>query len=1274
MIKSKILLAVLLALVSSNAIGQNMYGSVGAPTGWGQNLQGTDLVSVDMYTGTGSVNIPIYGYSLGGLDLGVSLAYDAKGVKVDQLASSVGLGWSLRAGGSITREVKGIEDEVTTPAKYSSTDHIEGRCVPGAMVEKYIQNGDPQPIDDEQFDIFHIDLCGRSLEMQFYYDGSTLKYITYPKSEITVEVISKNVASPTTDIRTYASSNVQSGIANGIGLPGGKIMTFNIIDEQGNKFYFEYGDFQTKDYEYTNSLLTSGASGSYLAVDKWDLVKIETYNGFTINYEYKWSYAPFVEDNVLTLQTEKSLTYSGSVGGNNVQGNLQIADKPWDFKTETWFGYKTHINKISYPNGVEVKFNIPHSNETSPSVNVSRPDIPGDFILRDITVESRYDNNCVNAIKYVLNHAFFTTPAYGFTATEVFYNTQRSRIPYYWTGVPAYLDANGESAKHWLNGTRLKLKSIERYGLDGTTKELQYKFDYNPIPLPQRFSSTRDYYGYYNGFTSVPLKLDNLNFVNSPDYNVSNHTCSTCVDPPFDYVYFSVPLDAPLNIMSQDPGTDKTPDYDTMQAWVLNKVTNGMGGSVEIEYTSYSLSNHNNQYKYTAYTMPGSIETTIYGIDNTDLEGQEVNDGLVVGAVKETNIYSHEHDRRIEYTYSGGQRFNRGGYSWYPIPISYAPSTARVYHNFWVSSNSYYNGSNHGFSTVTKEAIGYNNEQLSKTTYHFSNLLYDVGGNTETSMSRRTGYYYHTVPGMLAKHRMGLLEKIETFDEHNNLVGKEEYTYDEVNEKPSVSNIEDIGSGVHFQGPIIQYPPTNAEYYDPSGMIHETYYPINYKLKRLVSKTATTYMKDNSSTQRSMASSTSYTYDANHNVITQTSTDSKGDVYKSMTFYPYHYSDWYPSSLDYVDQMATNNPQLPLSTELWKVNSGNDELISFNCSSPEVINGIVRFPASFSSVTTSPLDEADVFPVLSGIVQPSVILKRHKAVDYAKNNTVTDFGTNLMLTSYASKYDDMGNPIEVWSNEKKEVSSYIWDTRLSKKLAEVANAEYDDIAFTSFEGGTSFKTWNTSDYNKGNWEFDRDYIVYYMDAPDDRVMTGKYAYKLDNGSSIVKSKPLAEKEYMITFWGTGEENEKPEIKLYDGTSFSGNVNYVVSNNTEIHNTVAKAQGRDWHLYVARFTPGDGGHIEISNPNSSYHYYVDELRMHPTDAVMASYSYEPLLGVAATNDASNYIIYTQYDVFGRYFRTWDMRGNILKQVETRIQDADNTTSGGSGGQSGGYSNN
>lgn len=67
---------------------------------------------VSLYTGRPEINIPLYTIELGNYILPVSLNYNASGIKVTDVASWVGLGWSLNAGGLITRTIRGVRDEI----------------------------------------------------------------------------------------------------------------------------------------------------------------------------------------------------------------------------------------------------------------------------------------------------------------------------------------------------------------------------------------------------------------------------------------------------------------------------------------------------------------------------------------------------------------------------------------------------------------------------------------------------------------------------------------------------------------------------------------------------------------------------------------------------------------------------------------------------------------------------------------------------------------------------------------------------------------------------------------------------------------------------------------------------------------------------------------------------------------------------------------------------------------------------------------------------------
>ena len=68
-------------------------------------------IPVSNHTGVPNISIPIHTVVEGPLSTSISLNYNSSGIKVDELASWVGLGWSMTAQGMISRSVQGREDE-----------------------------------------------------------------------------------------------------------------------------------------------------------------------------------------------------------------------------------------------------------------------------------------------------------------------------------------------------------------------------------------------------------------------------------------------------------------------------------------------------------------------------------------------------------------------------------------------------------------------------------------------------------------------------------------------------------------------------------------------------------------------------------------------------------------------------------------------------------------------------------------------------------------------------------------------------------------------------------------------------------------------------------------------------------------------------------------------------------------------------------------------------------------------------------------------------------
>ena len=72
-------------------------------------------------TGVPDISIPIYDIKIGNFTLPISISYHASGIKVDDVASTVGLGWTLNAGGAVTRQICGAPD--LTDASFEYADY-----------------------------------------------------------------------------------------------------------------------------------------------------------------------------------------------------------------------------------------------------------------------------------------------------------------------------------------------------------------------------------------------------------------------------------------------------------------------------------------------------------------------------------------------------------------------------------------------------------------------------------------------------------------------------------------------------------------------------------------------------------------------------------------------------------------------------------------------------------------------------------------------------------------------------------------------------------------------------------------------------------------------------------------------------------------------------------------------------------------------------------------------------------------------------------------------
>lgn len=117
-------------------------------------------VPVDYSTGVPRIEIPLYTIKSGKLELPITISYHAGGIKVTDVASEVGLGWVLNAGGNITYLQLGQGDNYGITPPYKSK----------AEIDAAIQNAHtPAQIDEVKSNLYMISHGNYDLQADRYH-------------------------------------------------------------------------------------------------------------------------------------------------------------------------------------------------------------------------------------------------------------------------------------------------------------------------------------------------------------------------------------------------------------------------------------------------------------------------------------------------------------------------------------------------------------------------------------------------------------------------------------------------------------------------------------------------------------------------------------------------------------------------------------------------------------------------------------------------------------------------------------------------------------------------------------------------------------------------------------------------------------------------------------------------------------------------------------------------------------------------------------------------
>lgn len=198
------------------------------------------LNNVSLYTGQPSIDIPIYTIDLDGMQVPISISYNTGGIKVEEDATSVGLGWSLNIGGQITRSANGLPDErFFMHQDYNGIKgigNLKGTLLPNTVgyyncsqnylyadrVQFYddsFRAGDNittnYPMADMRPDDFFYSFFGHS--GKFMFNQELKKFITFPLDDISINYEVSPIASA-----GYFLDNFNIKLPNGYNLILGK--------------------------------------------------------------------------------------------------------------------------------------------------------------------------------------------------------------------------------------------------------------------------------------------------------------------------------------------------------------------------------------------------------------------------------------------------------------------------------------------------------------------------------------------------------------------------------------------------------------------------------------------------------------------------------------------------------------------------------------------------------------------------------------------------------------------------------------------------------------------------------------------------------------------------------------------------------------------------------------------------------------------------------------------------------------------------------------------
>jgi len=545
------------------------------------------------FIGKTNVSVPIYDINFGKLKIPIGLSYNTKGNKTSDIATSVGLGWNLNAGGNLTVKVNDMNDLTENYAYYTTPGfEPEQSYAWHRQTKGYLSTDYPQALSDTQIpnsqlcinhriwenddtqidaapDFYYVNAPGFNDKFYFTRTSNTQLKANFFTSD------AKLNNNPNLTIKRACGYFESSSFGNaGSATVFYQPDKFEITGENG--YIYTFNDYEFSNIEDYPLDLTSHRTQQ---VNNWYLTKVkDPFSGKEISFEYE-SFTNNYEHLILLVNPNGFNSYnrtSYNFGGYNVTSTFQLVKTPHD------------------PPPTRI-FNRLVSSKLSPKR------------LKKITTD-----------KEILDFIYDVARLdYGGNAlSSVLVKNKNGNIIKQTNFNYSYFDSGNCSSGNY-ECKRLKLDKMNDSSV-GT-----YSFYYDNNVFPPRNTSKTDFSGYFNNNTSN-ITFSKNNFHDSEPYYYPTSKTYFYPDLAQDNIFpFQLRNKTAFAISNQ---IDRTPST-VSKLGMLKKMTYPTGGSLELDYENDDFMYEGEKYilgstrvnAMRLYNSPGNISKEIkYKYINAD--------------------------------------------------------------------------------------------------------------------------------------------------------------------------------------------------------------------------------------------------------------------------------------------------------------------------------------------------------------------------------------------------------------------------------------------------------------------------------------------------------------------------------------------------------------------------------------------------------------------------------------------------------------------------------